>query len=164
MRATGAGLLEGEPKTARSRRTISVGSEAVSILKAVRVQQAEQRLKAGAKWQDLGYVFTQASGRPLDPDDASGRFAELVRELNLAHLTLHGLRHAHATLLIKQGVHLKVVQERMGHSSITVTADLYGHLLPGMDAEAAGRLDQLLTKGDPARLSASGNFRPIGRK
>ena len=73
-------------------------------------------------------------------------FCALVRKYGLPHLTFHGLRHAHATLLLTSGVHAKVVSERLGHSNIGITMDTYSHVLPGLQEQAALSLDERLSK------------------
>jgi integrase len=147
QRITGHGLVQGPPKTARSRRSIALSPETVNLLHAVRGRQIEQRLAAGEAWQNTGYVFTQADGTPVAPDMISKDFCAIVRQAGLPHLTFHGLRHAHATLLLTAGVHLKVVSERLGHSNIAITADTYSHVLPGLQEAAALALDERLARG-----------------
>jgi integrase len=143
---TGYGLVEGQPKTARSRRSIALSPQAVDLLHAIRNQQIAQLLEAGPVWQNTGYVFTQADGSLLAPDMISKDFCAFVRKAGLPHLTFHGLRHAHATLLLTDGVHLKIVSERLGHSNIAITADTYSHVLPGLQEQAVLGLDQRLFK------------------
>ena len=146
----GKGLVKGQPKTGKSRRAIALSPDAVSLLHSIRGRQIEQRLAAGGAWQNTGYVFSQSDGTPVNPDKVSVDFSYIVRKAGLPQLTLHGLRHAHATLLLTAGVHLKVVSERLGHSNIAITADTYSHVLPGLQEEAALALDQRLASGrDP---------------
>jgi len=145
QRIIGKGLVEGQPKTARSRRSISLSPVTVGILQRVRTQLLERRLAYGPAWTDTSYVFTELNGLPIEADRLSKDFASVIRRLELPHLSLHGLRHAHATLMLTQGVHLKVVSERLGHSNIAVTADTYSHVLPGLQRDAALALDGLLT-------------------
>ena len=144
QRITGMGLVEDRPKTPKSRRSIALSPEGIALLLRIRAQQAERRLAAGPVWQDQGYVFTQDDGTPIDPDRLSRDFARVVREPGLPHLTVKGLRHAHATLLLSSDVHPKIVSERLGHSNISVTMDIYSHVLPGMQERAALALDQTL--------------------
>lgn len=146
QRITGYGLVEGQPKTQKSRRSIALSPEAIDILHAIRNQQMAQQLEAGPVWQSTGYVFTQIDGSPLAPDMISKDFCAFVRKAGLPHLTFHGLRHAHATLLLTDGVHLKIVSERLGHSNIAITADTYSHVLPGLQEQAVLGLDQRLFK------------------
>ena len=91
-------------------------------------------------------MFTQADGRPVDPYAITKDFSDVVKGTGLPHLTVHGLRHAHATMLLEAGVNPKVVSERLGHSSIAVTMDVYSHVLPGMQEAAALALDEKLAR------------------
>jgi integrase len=150
QRIKGHGLVEGQPKTERSRRSISLGPEAVSLLHAIRGKQIEQQLEAGPLWQNTGYVFTEPDGRPVIPDQVTQDFARMIRRLRLPHLTLHGLRHAHATQLMAGGLNPKVVSERLGHSSIAVTMDVYSHVLPNLQDEAALVIEKRLSQRKPS--------------
>ncbi|MFP6652986.1 MAG: tyrosine-type recombinase/integrase, partial [Dehalococcoidia bacterium] len=89
--------------------------------------------------------FTQIDGRPIDPDTLSHDFQKIVRTADLPHLTLQGLRHAHATFLLQKGMHAKIVSERLGHSNISVTMDIYSHVLPDMQEAAAQAIDEVLS-------------------
>lgn len=147
QRITGSGLVEGMPKSAQSRRTIALSPLAVELLREIWVAQAEQRLLAGPVWQDTGYVFTQDTGKSIDPARPTREFARIIRDNDLPHMTLHGLRHAHATLMLSAGVHPKVVQERLGHAGVGITLDLYSHVVQGMQESAALLLDERLGNG-----------------
>jgi integrase len=85
-------------------------------------------------------VFTHADGAPLHPDSITKTFRRRVAAADLPWIKLHGLRHTHATLMLEAGVNVKVVQERLGHSSIAITGDVYSHVTPGMQEEAAARV------------------------
>ena len=91
-----------------------------------------------------GHVLTRPDGRPVIPDETSQDFQSIVRNAGLPHLTLLGLRHAHATILLTAGVHPKVVSESLGHSNIAVTMDMYSHVLPGLQEAAAETVDRCL--------------------
>jgi integrase len=106
----------------------------------------EHQLDYGALWSNTGYVFTQLDGSPIDPDRISKEFPKLVKAQGLPHLAFHGLRHAHATLALSAGINPKVVSERLGHSSISVTMDIYSHVIPGMQEEAALAVERLLDR------------------
>ncbi|MCH7734976.1 MAG: site-specific integrase, partial [Chloroflexi bacterium] len=125
QRIIGKGLVEAIPKKGKSHRSIALSHDAVKLLHSVRGKQIEQRLGAGGAWQDTGYVFTRPDGRPVISDEISKNFLRIVRKFDLPHMTLHDLRHAHATLLLKAGVHPKVVSERLGHSNLAITMDTY---------------------------------------
>ena len=146
QRISGKGLIESQPKTARSRRSIALSPDAVALLHEIRGRQIGQQITVGEIWQSGDYVFTQADGRPVDPDAITRNFTELIRKAELPHLTVHGLRHAHATLLLESGINPKVVSERLGHATIATTMDIYSHVLPGIQESAALALDAKLAK------------------
>ena len=153
QRIPGHGLVDGQPKTSRSRRSIALYQEAVGVLHEIRGRQIESRLAIGELWRQKGYVFTQADGSPIDPESVTKDFCAIVRKAHLPHLTLHGLRHAHATLALTAHVNPKIVSERLGHSSIAVTMDIYSRVLPGMQAEAAQAVEDLLSQARRKRLA-----------
>ena len=136
QRILGQGLVEGRPKTAKSRRSIALATEAVQLLHGVRGRQIEQGIDLGPLWQNKGFVFTQEDGKPVNPPSISKDFAAIVRRAGLPHLTFHGLRHAHATLALSAGINPKVVSERLGHATIAMTMDTYSHVIPGLQEEA----------------------------
>ena len=140
----GRGLVEGQPKTAKSRRSIALSPQTIALLHAIRGKQLAQQLEAGPLWQNTGYVLTQADGRPMNPNNVTQEFAAIVRKVGLPHLPLHGPRHAHATLMLTNGENPKIVSERLGHSNIAITMDIYSHVLPGLQEQAVLRLDQRL--------------------
>jgi len=88
--------------------------------------------------------FTDEDGEPLIPQRTTHRFRRLVRRLDVPTIRLHDLRHTHATLLLQAGVPIKVISERLGHSTIAMTMDVYAHVLPAMDRDAADRFGDLL--------------------
>lgn len=132
-----------EPK-GRNRRTIVLPAFATDALRRHRVQQAEHRLLMGAAYHDQGLVCPAPDGSIWVPDRLSAAFAYFIRRTSLPRVTFHGLRHGHATHLLRAGVHPKIVSERLGHSTITITLDTYSHVLPGMQEDAAERIDQAL--------------------
>jgi integrase len=90
------------------------------------------------------YVVAQADGQPLKPDSLTHEFVRFIAGTNLPKVRFHDLRHSHATHLLASGVHPKIAQERLGHATIAITLDLYSHVLPGMQADAASRVDDTL--------------------
>ena len=144
QRIDGYGLVEEKPKTQKSRRSVALGEAALALLRKVRAKQAQQHLAAGPAWHDSNLVFTQVNGKPIDPNRATRDFQTIVRKAGLPHLTLKGLRHVHATLLLVEGVHPKVVSERLGHSNISTTMDIYSHVIPGLQEKAAQVVDEKL--------------------
>ncbi|MEW6047865.1 MAG: tyrosine-type recombinase/integrase [Bacillota bacterium] len=133
-----------EPKSHKSRRTVALAPGTVALLRAHKRRQAENRLRLGAEYHDRGLVFCRENGEPLDPSTITHRFAALAKRAGFPGLRFHDLRHTHATLLLAQGVHPKVVQERLGHEDISTTLNTYSHVLPGLQEQAAARLEDLL--------------------
>ncbi|MGH2788910.1 MAG: site-specific integrase [Actinomycetota bacterium] len=132
------------PKSHRSRRALGLPGFVVEALRAQRKTQAERRLLCGSAWQDTDLVVDRGDGGPITPAVLSKRFGAVARAACLS-IGFHGLRHGHASLLIASGVHLKIASERLGHASIQITADLYSHVAPALDRQAAETLDALLT-------------------
>ena len=133
------------PKTARSRRTLALPEEAMQALRTHRQRQLEQRLLLGTDYSDYHLVFASAIGTPLGYRNVSRSFkAALVRAGLPATIRFHDLRHGHATALRRAGTDIKTVSERLGHSSIGITADLYTHAVPQADVDAAQALQALI--------------------
>lgn len=133
----------GEPKSEASGRVVSLDTETTEVLRAHGKRQARARRVLGQSWVDSGLVFTDIDGSPLHPAKVTDQFQELAAEAGLPPIRLHDLRHDAATLTLATGADLKVVQELLGHSSITITADTYAHVLPELareTAEAAARM------------------------
>lgn len=144
---TGKGYKLEEPKTESGRRPIDLPASVVDELRCHRARQAEERLKAGPLWEDHGLVICTSLGRPVLQHNLRTLFIRLVRITGVPRIRLHDLRHTHATILLKRGVHPKVVQERLGHSDITVTLNTYSHVVPGLQAAAAKAIDPLFDHG-----------------
>jgi integrase len=133
------------PKTARSRRTVALDAGTVQVLHTQRARQLAQRLELGLGRPGADdYVFSQPDGSPIHPNGFSDRFDRLVSASGLPRLTVHGLRHTWASLALQAGIPAKVVADRLGHSSISVTLDTYSHLLPGLQEDAANRVADLV--------------------
>lgn len=124
-------------KTERSRRPISLDDDTLGKLRDHRRRQLEERFALGEAYEALGLVFCRADGSMLRPTWVSRRFQEIRAEAGVRRITLRDLRHVWATLALESGVHPKVVQERLGHSSITMTMDQYSHVIEGLDRAAA---------------------------
>jgi integrase len=145
-RSTGGGWYFGEPKTARSRRSIPLPLSTLRALSEHRRKQAAERLKAGTSYQQHDLVFATPEGGPLAPRNLKRRhFRPILERAKLpADFRLYDLRHTCATLLLAAGEHPKVVSERLGHASITLTLDVYSHVLPTMQEAASQKLEKLL--------------------
>jgi integrase len=140
-----------DAKTANGRRTIDVNHDVVHALQSWRRKQAEERILLGAGYDDHDLVFARADGTPTHPELLSTTFDRIARHAGLPRIRLHDIRHTHATLLLKAGVHIKVVSERLGHATPSFTLDVYGWVLPGMQAEAAAVFSRLMSS--PADLA-----------
>ena len=129
-------LIESDLKTPTSRRTIDLDPHTVTQLRLHRRRQLEDRMATGRRHKN-GYVFAKPDGSPIHPDLISQTFERLLAKIDLPRIRLHDLRHTHATILLQQGINPKVVSERLGHASVSFTMDVYQHVLPGMQAQAA---------------------------
>jgi integrase len=141
---TVAGVRYKEPKSGRGR-TIALTDTLVSELRAHRMRQAEELLRFGKRISDDDFVITQPDGLPLRPHSLGQEWVRfLAGQSALPRIRFHDLRHAHATHLLASGVHPKVASERLGHSKVGITLDLYSHVLPNMQADAAAVVDGAL--------------------
>jgi integrase len=134
------GVREKETKSGKSR-TVALSPLVVEELRRHRAKQAEGLLQLGIRLTDDHHVVAREDGQPLQPRSLSQAFRKFIKARNLPRIRLHDLRHSHATHMLASGVHPKIAQERLGHSSVSVTIDLYSHVLPGMQAEAVNRVD-----------------------
>src|SRR5712691_4813854 len=141
-----AGLVMVDPKTARSRRTIHLSRVALEALAQHRARQREMRLLAGVAWRtDFGdLVFCARTGGPMGSSWLNVVFKRELVRAGLPLIRVHDLRHTAATLLLTRGVHPKVVQDMLGHSTVTLTLDTYSHVTPALHKEAADHMDALL--------------------
>jgi len=146
QRVKGQGIIFEPPKSSKSRRLIVLDDATVEVLRTHRVQQLESRLQLGSLWTEYGLVFPGSRGLPLDPPAFSRNWKTLVAKAGFQNVRLHDLRHFHATLLLKEGTHPKVVQERLGHANISVTLDTYSHVVPSMQTEAASVFAEAMAK------------------
>lgn len=134
----------GLPKTAQGRRSVSLDPATVSVLRTHRARMLEDRLLVGPDFDDLGLVFHHPDGTWLRPNSVSDAFVRRTARYGLPRLTVHGLRHTWATLALEDGVHPKVVQERLGHSTVAITLGIYSHVSPRLHDEAANQVARLM--------------------
>jgi len=142
-----AGLADLEfrqPKTDKGRRLLSLSPSTAIMLREHREQQEKIRHALGLTLTDDDLVFCQPDGKPLLPNTVSHAWAKLARRTGLKGIRLHDARHTHASLMLKQGINPKVVQERLGHASIQITLDTYSHVTPGLQEAAANRFDDII--------------------
>ena len=145
-------ILEQAPKTASSRRSVPVDGKTIEVLKKHRKKQIEDALRTGEGWKEEHLVFCNPrTKKPLDPsvfEDAIHRYAQ---KAGVPDIRFHGLRHTHATLLLRQGVHPKVVAERLGHANVTMTLNRYSHVLPDSQFEAVKAIERIMPDNPPAK-------------
>jgi len=138
-----------EPKTSKSKRLISLSPSTVITLREHRDKQSKLREELDMTVTDSDLVFSHYDGSPLLPNSVTHAWIKLTRKCGLAGVRLHDARHTHASLLLKQGVHPKIVQERLGHGSIQITLDTYSHVTPGLQQAAANMFDEVFLSKQP---------------
>jgi integrase len=153
---TKAGIREKETKAGRGR-TVALTRLSIEELCRHKARQAEELLRLGIQLSDEMYVVAQADGNPLKPNSLTHEFVRFIAGTGLPRVRFHDLRHSHATHMLASGVHPKIAQERLGHATIATTLDLYSHVLPGMQADAASRVDEALRQAlDKHRVGTKG--------
>jgi integrase len=136
-------VITKEPK-ASSRRSVALAGHTVAALRRHHAVLCRERLAAGTAWSDSGLVFVDELGRGLHPQRLTDLFQQAADAAGLPRIRLHDLRHTSATLALVAGVHPKIVQERLGHATISMTLDTYSHVIAGMQHEAAAQVEALL--------------------
>jgi integrase len=134
-----------QPKTARGRRQLALDPETLAALCSHRKAQAAERLAAGPAWATENLVFTHHPGRPLHPEYVRRLFDRHLQRAELPRIRFHDLRHTHATLALQAGMHPKVISERLGHTTVVLTLDIYSHAIPAMQQDAATTIAELVT-------------------
>ena len=141
----GKDVVAKEPKSVSSRRAIALPPTLIETLRGVQAEQMAARREFGGAYDDHGLVFCQPSGKPLHAHNVTQRdLPRVAKRAGVPRIRFHDLRHCHATLLLQQAVHPKVVQERLGHSTISMTLDTYSHVVPGMQERAVLDLEKRL--------------------
>lgn len=133
-----------EPKSSRGRRTVPFPPETLAVLEAHRNDLGRERQRAGEHWQENDLVFPSPTGRPRDMAYLSFTFHRGLKRAGLPRLRVHDLRHTAATHLLNKGVHPKVVQDLLGHSTIAITLDTYSHVMPALAKEASEHMSSLV--------------------
>jgi integrase len=123
---------------------VALSPSAALLLQEHRDKQATTHAMLGIPLKDDDLIFCDLDSKPLLPDTVTHAWIKLVRRIGLKGIRLHDARHSHASLLLKHGVHPKIVQERLGHATISTTLDTYSHVAPGLQAAAANRFDELV--------------------
>jgi len=133
------------PKTRFGRRTVSLGEKTTLVMRDHYERQQAVRQAAGEKWVEHGLIFTNSIGGPIIPRNLLRDFYKLIKAAGLPRIRFHDLRHTAASLMLNNGVAAIVVSRRLGHSKASITLDVYGHLIPTMQTEAAELIDELVT-------------------
>jgi len=133
-----------EPKSEKSRRTIALPPSVILMLKAYKEQRAIEQALLGISLSDDDLVFCRLDGEPLRPNTVTHAWNVLAARAGIKVIRLHDARHTHASLMLKAGIHPKIVQERLGHSSIGMTLDTYSHVAPGLQEAAAEKFDSMV--------------------
>jgi integrase len=133
-----------EPKSAKSRRTIALSPSAFLMLKEHKEKQSLEWSMLGKSLTDSVLVFCKPDGEPFRPNTVTRAWETTASKCGLPVIRLHDARHTHASIMLKQGIHPKIVQERLGHSSIQITLDTYSHVAPGLQQAAAEGFDKMI--------------------
>jgi integrase len=146
QRQTGRGLVLKTPKSKKAIRTITLDDDAVKMMRAHRRMQSEQRLSAGSLWNDQGFVFTGALGNPIDPKKDRLKWHSLLKASGVRKMKLHAARHTAATLMLYLRIPVHTVSNVLGHSSISITGDIYGHTQNEIVGKAVSDLNRAIRK------------------
>ena len=136
---------------------VSLPPSAVVLFQEEKEKQQGERAIVGLEFKEEDLVFMDLEGKALRPDTVTHAWAKLVRRLGLNGIRLHDARHTHASLMLKQGVHPKIVQERLGHASIQLTLDTYSHVVPGLQEAAAAGFDKIISPA-PEKEGAESHY------
>lgn len=135
-----------QAKSAKSNRTIALTPSTIIALRKYRDKQKLERELLGIPFDDSSLVFSDIEGKPYRPNTITRAWTTLANKCGLKQIRFHDARHTHASLMLKQGIHPKVVRERLGHSSIQMTIDTYSHVAPGIQEAAANSFDEMLKR------------------
>lgn len=148
QRQPGMGFFLGPTKTEKSRRTVYLSGFARKALEQQREHQYRSQ-RISRRWFETGLVFTNQNGEAVGPGGVNRALDEALENAGLPHVRVHDLRHTTASLLLEAGVHPKVVQDLLGHSTIQLTLDTYSHVTPALHREAARTMDLVLAATNP---------------
>jgi integrase len=133
------------PKTKSGKRRIDLGDATLNTLREHHQEQFNMMAVAGKQWQEQDLVFPSTIGTPMNRSNLNKRFKQLLKDAGLSEIRFHDLRHTAASLMLNNGIPVIVVSRRLGHAQPSITLDVYGHLIPGKQQEAASLMDQLMT-------------------
>ena len=144
-RLQGIGLRLRPPKTKAAFRRIDLGQQSLNVLKEHRERQFQDMVAAGDRWEENNLVFASTKGTFINPSNLRREFKPLLQRAGLPKIRFHDLRHTAASLMLNNSIPLIVVSRRLGHAQPSITLDVYGHLIPSKQQEAAALMDELLT-------------------
>lgn len=139
-----SGLYIQSPKTKKSIRVVPIPSYLNDLLITYKEKQKEAKIKADILYQDNDLVFCTNLGKPLEPRNFNRRFSEIIKKAGIKNATVHSLRHTYATRLLENNTHPKIVQELLGHSSITTTMNTYSHVINELKHMSTDSLNEML--------------------
>ncbi len=145
QRIARVGFSLSPPKTRSGRRTIQLGSQTLIVLQEHQERQRIEKVSTGERWQEQGMIFASATGTPVDQRNLHRDYKAILRKAQLSEIRFHDLRHTAASLMLNRGIPALVVSKILGHAKTSTTLDLYGHLIPVMQEEAAKVMDELVT-------------------
>lgn len=158
-RSKGAGLILCQPKSEKAKRQLRLPAITVQALREQRERQSMARQWAGTRWREGDYVFTTGIGTPLPPEKVNGELTAVLTAAKLPRIRFHDLRHSCASLLLSLGVHPKLVQETLGHSTFQLTMDTYSHVIPALRNEVADRMDSVFSPTPTTAPTRNGSER-----
>jgi integrase len=144
QRPDGNGVTFTSTKTTYGRRSIALGERTIGVLRSHYERQQHERIAAGEAWVEHDLIFTTSNGTPLHQRNLLRAFKSLLKEAGLPPIRFHDLRHTAASLMLNHDVPVIIVSRRLGHARASITMDIYAHLLPGKQAEAAELIDELV--------------------
>ena len=145
---TRTGVIQEAPKTDSGRRTINLDAGTVEVLREHRTRQSKTRQEMGDLFQDGGWVFADELGNPISPKRFYDTVKQYGRIVGAPRMTVKNLRHFHATLMLRGGENPVIVSKRLGHSKVSITLDIYAHVLPGWQQQAADAFADAMEKED----------------
>ncbi len=145
LHTKGGGFLFTEPKSSSGKRSVVIGEKALAVLKTQCENVKVLRAQANGNWTDLDLVFPSNAGTPLTPSNIRRGFRKVLKVSNVPKIRFHDLRHTAASLMLNHGVPVLIASRRLGHSKASITMDVYGHLMPNKQEEAAELLDDLVS-------------------
>ena len=141
------GIIIQPTKNGSSRRSVDLDDDTIEVLRAHIGRQMLTRIELGGAYEDRGLMFPGPSGKPLEPVSLNRAFRSFAKRVGLKEAKIHHLRHFHASVMLQRGASLLLVSKRLGHASIATTGDIYGHLMPGQQKEAANAFAKAMKKG-----------------